>query len=260
MINHPHITKIRKYIGIILFLFSPAAVFATSGQSYLGLSAGATWGMLAANNPKVVYDSGLVTDSYPLKNQSSTTAVVGANGGYEFTVADERMAIALGVGAYTTPGHYTYRGSVSEAVTGFGTTTLYNYKFTVASTRVMAEAQLTWLCYKLAPFINLGLGSAWNYFSHYTETPATSTGFVALPPFKSHTTKTFAYQVGLGVAYTFNFLDQPTIVKHERLSVGYRLVGLGDVSSATRGSVYPYTISFGTLTSNEVYVSYTHLF
>lgn len=260
MIKHQHMTKKWKYIAILLFLCSPAAVFATTGHAYLGVSAGATWGYLGNNNSKVVYEGNQVTDTYSLTNRSSTTAVVGANGGYEFTVNDDKMAIALGIGAYTTPGHYTYRGNVSEAVTGFQTTTLYSNKFTVTSTRVMAEAQFTWLFEQLSPFLNLGLGSAWNYFNHYTETPSTNNGFVALPPFKSNMSKTFAYQVGLGVGYLFNFVEQQSIVKHERLSVGYRLVGLGDVSSGTRGTAYLHTVSFGTLTSNEVYVTYTHLF
>ena len=113
---------------------------------------------------------------------------------------------------------------------------------------------------QFVPFINIGIGSAWNRLNGYKESPVDSTGYVALPPFQSHTNSNFAYQVGLGVGYAFNFDRYEADYQHERISLGYRYVNLGDASFGTRGAVYPYSLDTGRLISNEAYLTYTHLF
>ena len=249
----------KKLSWLTIFLFSTSA-FATHGHIYLGGTIGASKATVGNSNPTIQYYDGNLTDAYPIHGRHANTAIIGVNGGYEFVGACPMPAIGLGLGVYGTSGDYDYKGQLIETAIGDPSSTLYNYKYHVNSTRLMFETQFTWmLLEKLAPFINIGIGPAWNRLSGYTENPVDSTGYVALPPFQSHTHTNFAYQVGLGVGYAFNF-SRCVSDYHERISLGYRYVNSGNTSSGTRGAVYPYHLDTGRLTSNEVYLGYTHLF
>jgi opacity protein-like surface antigen len=252
--------KSKKIIfQTIVFLFSPT-LFASTGHIYLAGSAGASWANFENSNPKIHYYDGLLSDAYPVDKNHETAAVFSVNGGYEFEGSCLIPAIALGLGLYGTD-NYEYEGQLIETAAGGSSSTLYNYKFNLKSQRLMAEAQFTWLfANKLAPFINVGVGSAWNRMSDYTETSVNSTGYVTLPSFESHTNTNFAYQVGLGMGYAFNFSKDQSHYQHERISFGYRYVNLGDASFDTRGVDYPYNLDFGHIETNEIYLSYTHLF
>ena len=128
------------------------------------------------------------------------------NGGYEFSPSGKKPAVAFGLGVYNTPAHYYYAGQLIETSANKSTTIPYNFNYHVTSSRLMAEMQLTWKLLKLvSPFFNLGVGSAWNRLSTYSESVATGTGVVALPPFQSHSQTNFAYPLGVGLASEFNF-------------------------------------------------------
>lgn len=250
----------KRVVIASILLFLPLTAFAVHGNTYLGVLGGATFGNINKSNPQITYDNNLLNDSYPINNHNSTTVVTGVYTGFEFANPSPYPAVALGIGGYFTPNHYTFKGQVIETLAGHPSTTLYNYQYYVKSTRLMFEVRLTWLTDSVSPFIDAGVGSAWNKFSNYTETPATSGGVVALLPFQSRTTTNFAYQVGLGFSGAFNFQNINDDHKYERFSVGYRFVNLGMLSTGTRGSDYPYNLGLGRLLSNEVYLSYTHLF
>jgi opacity protein-like surface antigen len=253
------LVKVNKKINcLILFLFS-TSTFATHGHTYLGGTIGASKAIMGNSNPTITYYDGNLTDAYPVHGRQASTAIIGINGGYEFVGAGYMPAIALGLGIYGMPGDYDYKGQLIETAIGDPSSMLYNYKYHVNSTRLMFETQFTWLFEKIAPFINIGFGPAWNRLSGYTESPVDSTAYVALPPFQSRTNTNFAYQLGLGVGYAFNF-KRGVSENHDRISLGYRYVNLGNTSFGTRGAVYPYNLDTGKLTSNEVYLSYTHLF
>jgi opacity protein-like surface antigen len=249
----------KRLSWLIIFLF-PASVFAANGHIYLGGTIGASVAEVGNSNPRINYYDGFLTDAYPIHRSHATTAIIGLNGGYEFVGEGLTPAIALGLGIYGTPGEYDYKGQLVETAEGDPSSTLYNYKYNINSTRLMLEAQFTWMLERFEPFINIGVGSAWNRISGYKESPVDSTGYVPLPPFQSRTNTNFAYQVGLGVGYAFNFSRCMSNYQHERISLGYRYVNLGDASFGTRGVVYPYSLDTGRLTSNEVYLTYTHLF
>ena len=252
----------QKLIGLLLCLFSTTA-FAASGNIYLGGSMGASLAKVGSGTRQITYDGGKLTDAYPIDGKHATAPLFSLNAGYEFMgdYATTMPAIALGVGVYSTLGsNLDFNGNVTETAAGDPGTTLYNYKYNVSSTRVMAEAQFSWLLGRFAPFINGGAGTAWNHASGYSETPTTKTGFVALAPFQSHTNTNFAWQAGFGVSYVFNFNKSKARYWLERISIGYRYAHLGEASFGTRGTAYPYSLNTGTLTSNEIYLSYTHLF
>lgn len=259
-IQYQSTPTIRNLIGFILFLIS-TWVFAAKGHIFLGGTIAASKATMGNNNPIINYYDDNLTDAYPLHNRHTNTAIIGLISGYEFERAGLIPAIALGFGVYGTPGAYDYKGQVIETAIGDPSSTLYNYQYHVNSTRLMFEAQFTGaLLEQLAPFITMGMGPAWNRLSGYKESPVDNTGYVALPPFQSHTNTNFAYQVGLGVGYAFNFDHIAADYQHERISLGYRYANLGDTSFGTRGAVYPYSLNTGRLSSNEAYLIYTHLF
>lgn len=255
------LSKIEKNLRyLFLFLFS-TSVFAANGHLYLGGTIGASVTDLGNNNPIIHYYGGNLTDAYPVNDNHKASMLIGINGGYEFTALGCWPNIALGLGIYNNPRDYQYKGQVIETASGDRSSTLYNYKYQIASTRLMFEAQFTWVWLeKLLPFLNIGMGAAWTRINGYTESPVNNTGYVPLPPFQSNTNTQFAYQVGIGVGYAFNFKPCVTDYSHERISLGYRYVNLGDVSFGTRGALYPFPLKLGRLTNNEVSLSYTHLF
>ena len=198
-------------------------------------------------------------DAYPLDDSHKTTVVFGINGGYEWVGAGIMPAIALGL-ALDGAGNYDYAGQLIETAIGSPSSVLYDYRYRINTTRLMAEAQFTWWLGNFTPFINIGAGSSWNRMSGYKETPVDYTGYVALPAFKTHTNAHFAYQAGLGIGYAFNFSEPDCEYKHERVSIGYRYIDLGNASFEGRGAVYPYSLDMHKLTANEFYLTYTHLF
>jgi len=250
----------KRFIGFLSLCFMSIPALSANGHIYLSSSLAASFAELNKNTPVINYDSGLLMDAYPLKSTHASSAVFGFNGGYEFIPANHRIAIALGVGLYTNAADYNFDGQLVETASGDPSSTLYNYTYYINSTRLMAEIQLTWLMKKISPFIDFGVGPAWNRIGGYSESPATSNGYVALPPFQSNTNVNLAYQVGFGISTAGNFAVHHADFKQDRVSLGYRYVNLGSTSLGTRGAVYPFHLNTGSLTTNDVYLSYTHLF
>ena len=247
-------------IFFTLFFFSISA-FSANGHVYLGTSLGADF--LKPNNstPQIDYVSGaLITDAYPLNNQHTAAPLLSLMGGYEMEGSHWKPSVALGGGVYRNLSHYGYNGHVIETAAGDASSSLYYYSYDINTTRVMAELQLIWMMGQLSPFINFGLGAAWNQMQGYKETAITSNGYPPLPAFQSKTNVNFAYQAGFGVSHAFSLNDSKSDFQKERISFGYRYANLGTASFGTRGSAYPYQLNTGKLDSNEVYLSYIHLF
>lgn len=248
--------------ALILLLFSNS-VFAANGHIYLGGIVGASKTRVGNNNPTINYYDGNLTDAYPIHKRQTNRTLMGINGGYELEGVGLIPVSALGLGIYDSmPKNHDYNGQVIETAIGDSSSTLYNYKFHVANTRLMLEGQLAWIFFeKFVPSVNIGIGTAWNRISGYTESSVDSTDCVALPPpFKSHTNNNFAYQAGLGLGYAFNFKHTESEYLHERISLSYRYINSGNVSTGTRGAVYPFHLKMGRLASNEIYLVYAHSF
>lgn len=250
----------KKLVGWLILFFLSTSPFAASGHIYLGGTIGASMVKIGNSNPIIHYYNHQLTDAYPVQGKYATTPVIGINGGYEFAGAGLTPAIAIGLGMYDTPIDDSYRGQLIETAIGDPSSTLYHYIYNVSSTRLMLEAQCRWILLgKFVPFINVGMGPAWNRLNGYTESPVDNTGYVALPPFQSRSHTYFAYQAGLGVGYAFNLGHCTSGYLHERISLGYQYVDLGNASFGTRGVVYPYRLDVGRLTNHEIYLTYTHL-
>lgn len=244
-----------------------------SGRWYAGVGYGKSLAHLSYSDPSITYYYGYLTDSYPLNDNETSTGVASLTGGYEWpAIRSGWPAIAVGLGLYTTPNSYDYQGQVNETPQGSDSYTLYDYQFQLSSTRLMAETTFTWtVAQHWKPYAELGVGMAFNTVSNYSETVAAnnSNGYVAVPPFGDRTTSNMAYQAGLGLGYDFNFDDINTFgdshqasdsFQHERVKVGYRWVDLGSASLDTRGTTYPYALALGTVTTQELYLSFTHFF
>jgi hypothetical protein len=251
-------SKKRISCFFALFFFSIPAI-AASGNMYIGTSLGAGMMTVAHRSPVITYDE-VIMDAYPLNKNHASAPIMSLNAGYEFSGVKWKPAIAFGLGVYGNLANESYHGQLIETVEGDESSTLYNYSYDINSTRVMAELQLTWMLGQVSPFINVGVGPAWNKMNGYMEMAVDSTGYPALPPFQSQTHVNIAYQAGFGVSTAFNFAGSQSPVSQERISVGYRYVNLGSTSFGTRGADYPYSLDTGLLKTNEVYLGYTHLF
>lgn len=246
---------------LILLLISPT-VFATKGHVYLSGSLGASRSNPGNTAPKIIYYSTTLTDHYPMSASHSTALGLGINVGYELfeNCLRPQMGFAFGLGFYET-GNYQYKGQLIETAFLGPTSTLYNYQFRINSNRLMAEAKMTWLLGHFVPFVDIGVGAAWNHLGGYRETPVDASGYISLPPFQTNTNTNVAYQLGFGLGGAFNFPScEKKDFQHERIALGYRYANLGSASFGTRGSVYPYHLDTSNLTANEFYLIYMHLF
>lgn len=250
--------SVRCLSSLLLLCATTGSAYASDSHLYVTGSLGSSTAMLGNSHPEINYSG--FTDAYPVNGSHSTTGFAGVSSGYEFSGDGYKPTLALGIGVYGTPFSYTYHGQVTEAPIGGSSNTLYNYKYTINSVRLMAEAQASWLCGSFAPFVNVGVGPAWNFASGYTETAATSDGYVGSSPFQAHTNTNFAYQVGVGIGYVLHTANSSPTAAHDRLSLGYRYVDLGNVNFGTRGPDYPYSLNTGRLKTNDIYLSYTYFF
>jgi hypothetical protein len=241
----------RKVLGVILS-FLPVLTFASSWHAYLGGDGGTSIANIGNPNPDITYYNDQISDTYPLNNRTDMVGMWGLNAGLTHVGSGAFPTIGLGLGFYEiAPSNQI--GQVNEAI-GSDSQTLYDYQFRLTSYSLMAEIKLSWeLANHLEPLLEVGIGPAWNQIKDYSETvaPANTNGYVALSPFQSKTNRDLAYQIGMGIGYVY---DQ------NHISVEYRYVDLGNISTNTRGTEYPYALNFGDLTTQEVFLNFTHVF
>lgn len=256
-------TIILKH-SLLLLLLLPGPSFASVYYyMYLGGSLGGSSGQISASDPSITYADGTITDTYPLNRRNSIRSIFSLNGGYELMGLEGNPTFDIGIGVYSTPTGYAYNGNLIETDTAAGGAgvTLYNYSYRVSSTRIMLEGQINFVLGNFSPFINAGIGSAWNNASSYDESPAGAATYPPLPSFANKSMTNFAYQGGVGISYLFSTgAYREDEFKPERLSLGYRYANLGSAGFGTRGATYPYPLNIGTLTTNDIYLSYTHFF
>lgn len=250
--------KFKRLPLVILTSFFTTFSYASQNHWLLSIATGSSTAGISTSSPEINYYGGSLLDSYPLNSKNDTAAVFDVLAGYEFPHSGFIPSIGLSLGVYATT-HYDYNGKLRESAVGVPMSTLYEYHFRLQNTRLMAQLQLFWLFDHLAPFLDVGIGSAWNHATHYGEDPINNSGYVVLNPFRSQTSQNLAYQFGAGIHYQWHCSSEQS-ASYERISLGYRYVNVGDTSFGTRGMNYPYVLSLGNLYANEVYLAYTHLF
>lgn len=245
------------FILFIALISTNALSYSIKRHTYLSAGIGINSTHLGSPTP-IHYYNGMLTDDYPLSHSTERLNFFNLNAGYEFNFSDSLPLIAVGIGFYNTPSYVSYKGRLNETVTGDPIQTLFQYKFHLKNMRTMLETRLTWMIKQFKPYIDAGVGVSWINVNHYRETPVDNIGYVALPPFESSVTAHFAYQLGIGLGYLFNFSPQSTNMSHEQINLGYHFVSLGNSYFGTRGMNYPYHLKLGHLSANEFYLSYTH--
>ena len=132
--------------------------------------------------------------------------------------------------------------------------TNYTYKWNVSSNDVLATAKLNLFRYeKWSPFINGGLGLAFNTTSGFNETALAGVTARVSPGFASNTSDQFAYNVGAGLDYQ--------VAPQWLISLGYLYQDLGHVSSGQGAQTWSAdSLSLGAFRSNDVFASVTYLF
>jgi len=226
-------------------------------RHYIAVNLGVSFAQFPDSTPTITYYNNLLTDRYPLRSGKTGGApVIGLEFGYRFSGHGWHPTILAGLGLYSIVNPFVVHGTVNETPLGGSTFTLYEYRFNVKNyARAMAEVQFSWLwAHRFTPFIDLGVGPAFNKLYSYQEKTATPNGFVAAPPFRENSSINLAYELGFGIGTLFGHH------KTENIALGFRYLDLGSVSFGTRGSSYPYRLHLGRLMTKEVYLRYTHSF
>lgn len=128
----------------------------------------------------------------------------------------------------------------------------FDYQYSVASQVLLLDSKLLFTTHKIFhPYVSLGLGTASNRASGYSQTANTPGAFDPDAPFSNGTSSGFAYALGFGV--------DTNVAKNFRIGLGYRYANLGNVklgSSATLSSGAPETSSLNT---NEILLQLTYV-
>lgn len=132
--------------------------------------------------------------------------------------------------------------------------TNYNYHLDFTSNLLLVSGKMN--LFKLgrfSPFINGGIGSAFNYISNYHETALLGVTPRVSPGFKNANTNEFAYNIGAGLDVRL----LPQLI----LSLGYIYQDLGPISSGNGVTTWSnQSLNPGSYHANEILVSMTYLF
>lgn len=222
---------------------------------YFGIIVGV--GVAKIGKQQTDVSSGGWGSEYLPNNAYNPSLLYGANGGCEFKLKSN-ASLSIGLGMYQNLNYYA-KGQV-WVINTLNPSPDYNYhslnyQYKIQSTRLMLETQLNWLLYlnnvKISPFILIGIGPSINSANSYEDIQIDPIQ-QPTPGFKTRSNVNFAYQLGFGIACPFNS-------DHDRLSIGYRYVDLGRAYFNSRQS-FDYQLEAGKIRTNEVYLSYTHLF
>ena len=130
----------------------------------------------------------------------------------------------------------------------------YDYSWNVQSDMLLASAKLNLVQYqKLSPYINGGIGGAFNQTSGYSETPLAGVTPRDTPGFTNNSSNQFAYQVGAGLDLQAS--------KNVIFSLGYNYQNVGNLSSGPGvGTWANQSLGSGSFGSREVLAQVNYLF
>ena len=174
---------------------------------------------LTANNGSS-YASPYNKDSY--STQADTAALIAAEVGYRWQRHEQWLPY------YSLSLYYNhlFATNIGDQITQYSLPdfTNYNYNWNVSSDVLLPSLKLNLFQYnQLMPYINGGVGIAFNHASNYSETPLTGITARISPAFTNNTSTEFAYKLGAGVDWSIN--------SQWMLSAGYAFEALGNISS-----------------------------
>ncbi len=159
--------------------------------------------------------------SYDSKTNSRNGGVVGGFLGVERSLPWYDLLAQVGV-------EYNYFTPIQihgEHTVGMDPdySTLYHYRYQFQSQQVLASFKLLATNDKfLHPYLQVGLGAAWNKVGHFSATTAETGSINLTPSFNDHTKAEFSYNLGAGLDFDMS--------QNIRLGFGYRFSGLGNAS------------------------------
>jgi opacity protein-like surface antigen len=227
----------------------------TSTKWFISGQIGDQTGTLKSSSTTVNNGSGLSApfnqDTYTINNPNAS-ALLGIQVGHRWEFDNEWLT-AFSLGALY---QYFFTQGIDGQVIEFSTPefTNYNYYWKSASNLILANAKLNLINYKkFSPYINGGLGSAYNDNPSYAETPFSGVTPRTSPGYTGNSGTRFAYIVGAGLDYYYT----PQLI----VSVGYQYSNLGaQLSGYGTQSWSSQRLNFGTYQSNAFLVSLTYLF
>lgn len=127
----------------------------------------------------------------------------------------------------------------------------YKYKSNISSNVLSAFAKLNLVNYRfLSPFVTAGAGCAFNRSSGYSETALADVTARNNPEFASKTTSHFAYNLGAGIDFN--------VSKRLAISVDYKYLNLGKVTSGSGVGAWLSQLNLGSLKAHEVFINATY--
>ena len=177
-------------------------------------------------------------------------AIIGVMAGRRWE-RDSYWLPAYSLGIYY---QYFFPKDVGETVMLYSLPEFTSYKWNLSSNLVLASGKLNLLQYadNFSPFINGGIGVAFNNANGYSEVALPGTARVS-PAFTNNTTSQFAYALGAGIDYK--------VMQQLIVSVGYNYQNLGRFSSGPGLQTWSgQSLNFGTYQSNDVFASVSYLF
>ena len=107
----------------------------------------------------------------------------------------------------------------------------YHYQYNINHTHLALQGKLISTPRPVMPYLNVGIGVAWNNASNFTSTPLLFEA-VPTPGFSGHTTTSFTYTIGVGIQHQFG--------THLQTGLGYEFSDwgnshLGRASGQTQG-------------------------
>jgi opacity protein-like surface antigen len=216
------------------------------------LSLGADNAQFTQTSPTIYFGPTVIDmfNVYVPTNTSNTQLLGGVFVGAQFDVTS-KIAWQLGASYYQNS-DFQLQGNAYQQGLSSMINSYYNYD--VASTRVFAETKL--LCNLkniFHPYVDAGVGDAFNRSSNYLERPYPFNGADTYPTLveANHTAGNFAYMAGLGV--------DVNLTKNLLVGLGYRYADLGKSSLSVSTSTAPNAATLQTtaLTSNEYLLQIT---
>jgi opacity protein-like surface antigen len=221
---------------------------------------GVTWSDPSNNRSVEVSSSPLLINDYLTDKTTRAGYLTGLGLNYSFdhpTEAPFSYLIGL-VGYFVDFGEVA---GLKLPLANIGSFDTLNYRYRLKSTSLMLESKMLYTKYRFQPYGFFGLGVGKNRAYDYKEKPTDPTGSaVADPyPFRSKTTTSLAYELGLGVQY--QIADYPQNHLHYLLSLDYRYLNygspeLGSMANETTRD----TLEVSSLHAQAIVLSITTLF
>jgi opacity protein-like surface antigen len=231
----------NKYLKILFLssLLSSSTVFA-SIKPIMTLTLGADIENTGKTTTNITFLPPFY-NTYAGTNQSQPQVLGGIFLGAEFDLASN-WATQVGIS------YYQSSTDIPGDIYQFGLPAYNNlsYTYNITSRRLLAETKLLYAFKSIYhPYIDVGIGEAFNQSNNYSEFPTVSSSVPMPSSFGNNSTNHFTYIAGLGVDVDIN--------KNLRVGAGYRYANFGN----TRLGTSPLQADTNTLythaiTSNEV--------